>query len=96
RYVAALLKQRVTSGGSEQAFHYVDKGNLSTVGRSYAIVDVKGVRLAGLFAWLLWLTVHIYYLIGFRNRLVTLFQWAWTYLTFNRGARLITMRTTYR
>ena len=92
RYVAALLRQRVTTGGPEQPFRYVDKGNLATVGRSYAIVDIKGFALTGLLAWLLWLVIHIYYLIGFRNRLVTLFQWSWTYFTFNRGARLITTK----
>lgn len=96
RYVAALIKQRVTSGGPERPFHYVDKGNLATVGRSYAVVDIKGLRITGLLAWLLWLVIHIYYLIGFRNRLVTLFQWAWTYFTFNRGARLITINHTYK
>lgn len=90
RYAAALIKQRVTSGGPEHPFHYVDKGNLATVGRSYAIVDLKGLHLTGLPAWVLWLVIHIYYLIGFRNRLVTLFQWAWTYFTYSRGARLIT------
>jgi NADH dehydrogenase len=90
RYVAALIKQRVTSGGPEHPFHYVDKGNLATVGRSYAIVDIKGLKISGLLAWIVWLVVHIYYLIGFRNRLVTLYQWAWTYFTANRGARLIT------
>jgi len=92
RYVAALLKQRVTTGGPERPFHYVDKGNLATVGRSYAIVDIRGFALTGLLAWLLWLVIHIYYLIGFRNRLITLFQWSWTYFTFNRGARLITTK----
>ena len=90
RYVASLIKQRITIGGAEQPFHYIDKGNLATIGRSYAIVDIKGVQLTGLLAWVLWLFIHIYYLIGFRNRLVTLFQWAWTYFTYNRGARLIT------
>jgi NADH dehydrogenase len=90
RYVAALIKQRVTTGGPERPFHYLDKGNLATVGRSYAIVDLKGFKLTGLLAWIIWLVVHIYYLIGFRNRLVTLFQWAWTYFTYSRGARLIT------
>ena len=89
-YVASLIKQRVTTGGFEQPFHYVDKGNLATIGRSYAILDFKGIRLTGLLAWVLWLFIHVYYLIGFRNRLVTLFQWAWTYFTYNRGARLIT------
>lgn len=71
-------------------FHYHSKGNLATVGRSYAIVQMGRLRLTGLFAWLMWLVVHIYYLIGFRNRFVALFQWAWTYFTFSRGARLIT------
>lgn len=89
RYVAALIKQRVTSGGKEHPFRYVNKGNLATVGRSYAIVDMKGLRLSGLLAWILWLVIHIYYLIGFRNRLIALFQWAWTYFTSSRGARLI-------
>lgn len=93
RYVAALIKQRVTTGGSEHPFHYTEKGNLATVGRSYAIVDLKGLSFTGLLAWILWLLVHIYYLIGFRNRLITLFQWAWTYLTYTRGARLITTET---
>jgi NADH:ubiquinone reductase (H+-translocating) len=91
RYVASLIKQRITTGGPEQPFHYIDKGNLATIGRSYAIVDLKGLPLTGLLAWVLWLFIHIYYLIGFRNRLVTLFQWAWTYFTYNRGARLITV-----
>lgn len=91
RYVASLIRQRVTTGGQEHPFCYIDKGNLATIGRSYAIVDFKGIHFAGLVAWILWLLVHIYYLIGFRNRLVTLFQWAWTYFTYNRGARLITI-----
>ena len=91
RYVAALIKQRVTVGGKEHPFRYVNKGNLATVGRSYAIVDIKGFRLSGLLAWMLWLIIHIYYLIGFRNRLIALFQWAWTYFTSSRGARLITI-----
>lgn len=94
-YVARIIKQRVTSGSAAPPFHYVDKGNLATVGRSYAIVDLKGLRLTGLLAWVLWLVVHIYYLIGFRNRLLTLIQWAWTYFTYNRGARLITANNKY-
>jgi NADH:ubiquinone reductase (H+-translocating) len=95
RYVAATIKRRVISGEPARPFRYVDKGNLATVGRSYAIVNFKKLSLTGLPAWLLWLVVHIYYLIGFRNRLITLFQWAWTYFTFNRGARLITENNKY-
>ncbi|HET8843900.1 MAG TPA: NAD(P)/FAD-dependent oxidoreductase [Ktedonobacteraceae bacterium] len=94
-YVARLIKQRVTTGGGEQPFHYIDKGSLATIGRSYAIVDLKGLRITGLLAWVLWLVIHIYYLIGFRNRLFTLIQWAWTYFTYNRGARLITANSKY-
>ena len=89
RYVASLIDSRVT-GKSAKPFHYRNKGNLATVGRSYALVELGRLRVTGLIAWVLWLVVHIYYLIGFRNRAIALFQWAWTYLTYNRGARLIT------
>src|SRR5438876_1696312 len=90
RYVAAVITDRIEGKELNKPFHYRDKGNLATVGRSYAIVDIGKIRLTGFFAWLLWLAVHIYFLVGFRNRLVTIFQWAWTYLTYARGARLIT------
>jgi len=95
QHVAKLIKQHLASGEPAQPFHYIDKGNLATVGRSYAIVALKGWRMTGLLAWMLWLVVHIYYLIGFRNRLVTIIQWAWTYFTYNRGARLITANNKY-
>jgi NADH dehydrogenase len=71
-------------------FRYRDKGLLATIGRGAAVAAVGRVRLTGLLAWLAWLFVHIYFLIGFRNRLAVLLQWAWSYLTFERGARLIT------
>ncbi len=91
RYVASVIAHRVAAGKQpNKPFHYRDKGNLATVGRSYAIVDIGKIRLTGFIAWVIWLVVHIYYLIGFRNRLVALFQWAWTYLTYSRSARLIT------
>ena len=90
RYVASVISRRVKGNELNQPFYYRDKGNLATVGRSYAIVDFGNIRLTGFFAWLLWLAVHIYFLVGFRNRVVALFQWAWTYLTYSRGARLIT------
>lgn len=90
-YVASLIKQRVTKKGLERPFRYFDKGNLATIGRSYAIADLRGrLRLAALPGWVFWLLVHIFYLIGFRNRLLTLIQWAWTYFTYDRSARLIT------
>jgi len=90
RYVASVIAHQVMGKQPDKPFHYRDKGNLATVGRSYAIVDAGKIRLTGFIAWVIWLVVHIYYLIGFRNRLVALFQWAWTYLTYSRSARLIT------
>src|SRR6266487_507277 len=90
RYVASVITHRVTGKELNKPFHYRDKGNLATVGRSYAIIDIGNIRLTGFFAWLMWLAVHIYFLIGFRNRLIAIFQWAWEYWTYSRGARLIT------
>ena len=90
RYVASVITHRVEGKELNKSFHYLDKGNLATVGRSYAIVDIAKLRLTGLIAWLIWLAVHIYFLVGFRNRLVAILQWAWTYFTYARGARLIT------
>ena len=71
-------------------FRYRDKGSLATIGRSAAVADLGRVKLSGLLAWLAWLFIHILFLIGFRNRLLVLFQWAWSYFTYDRGARLIT------
>jgi NADH dehydrogenase len=93
RYVAALICMRVTGKPAPPPFRYRDKGNLATVGRSFAILDMGRLKLSGLLAWLLWLVIHIWYLIGFRNRLLVLIQWAWAYFTFQRGARLITSRS---
>src|SRR5207302_8411959 len=77
-------------GRQPQRFWYFDKGSMATIGRHRAVADLHLVRLSGLPAWLAWLFVHILFLVGFRNRVVVLFQWAWAYLTFNKGARLIT------
>jgi NADH dehydrogenase len=90
QYVASVITHRVEGKELNKPFNYRDKGNLATVGRSYAIVEIGNIRLTGFFAWLMWLAVHIYFLVGFRNRLMTIFQWAWTYFTHARGARLIT------
>ena len=90
RYVASVIKRNTEGKQLPPPFHFRNKGNLATVGRSYAIVEMGKLRIAGLLAWAIWLVVHIYYLIGFRNRVVALFQWAWTYFTYSRGARLIT------
>ena len=78
------------AGKTAPPFHYFDKGTLATVGRSFAIADIRGLRLSGFVAWVTWMLVHIFFLIGFRNRLLVMFQWAWAYLTYQRGARLIT------
>ena len=77
-------------GRKPQRFRYWDKGSMATIGRNKAVADLNLVHLSGLPAWVVWLFVHIIFLVGFRNRLAVLFQWAWAYFTFNKGARLIT------
>jgi NADH dehydrogenase len=71
-------------------FHYHDKGSLATIGRAAAVAKIGRFELSGYFAWLAWLFIHIFFLIGFRNRIMVMIQWAWSYLTYERGARLIT------
>jgi NADH dehydrogenase len=87
---AARNVLRAVRGEPRVAFRYRDKGMLATIGRAAAVGQVGPLRLTGLAAWLTWLLVHIYFLIGFRNRVAVLLQWAWSYLTWKRGARLIT------
>jgi NADH dehydrogenase len=81
---------KIIAGGPRAAFRYHDKGNMATVGRAEAIVATKHFTKHGLLAWLLWWAVHIFFLVGFRNRVYMMFHWAWSWLTFKRGARLIT------
>jgi len=76
-----------------RAFHYHDKGSLATIGRAAGVADFGRLKLSGFFAWFAWLAVHIFFLIGFRNRVLVMLQWAWAYLTYQRGARLITGET---
>jgi NADH dehydrogenase len=96
RHVAALIAAEVRDGAdragrSERpAFRYHDKGNMATIGRAEAVIVTRHFARHGLLAWLLWWAVHIAFLIGFRNRLLVMFHWAWSWLTFKRGARLIT------
>src|SRR5260370_41130577 len=71
-------------------FRYWDKGTLATIGKAAAVGDIGKLRVSGLVAWLMWLFVHIFFLIGFRNRFIVMIEWAWTYLRNDRGARLIT------
>jgi NADH dehydrogenase len=77
-------------GEPRKNFHYWNKGSLATIGRAAAVADFGKIHISGFLAWLSWLSVHIFFLIGFRNRLIVLIQWAWSYLTYERGARLIT------
>ncbi|MCL2447536.1 MAG: NAD(P)/FAD-dependent oxidoreductase [Polyangiaceae bacterium] len=93
RAVAESIK-RTIAGKERRAFEYVDKGSMATIGRKRAIAQLGRVHLSGFIAWLTWLVVHIFYLIGFKNRLVVLIVWAWSYLTYRRGARLIAGYTT--
>ena len=78
------------AGKPMRPFHYWDKGSLATIGRAAAVADFGRVHISGFAAWFSWLAVHIFFLIGFRNRLLVILQWAWAYLTYQRGARLIT------
>ena len=89
RFVAESIA-RTIEGRTRGTFRYVDKGTMATIGRRRAVAEVAGLRLSGLLAWLAWLSVHIFYLIDFRNRLFVLLDWAWSYFTYRRGSRLIT------
>jgi NADH dehydrogenase len=91
RYVARLIKARL-AGETVPPFRYADYGNLATIGRKAAVADFGRVRLSGFLAWLLWCFAHLWFLVGFRNRIVVFLDWAWAYVTFDRSARLITER----
>lgn len=78
------------AGASRPPFHYWDKGSLATIGRAAAVAEFGKIHISGFIAWLSWLFIHIFFLIGFRNRLLVFIQWAWSYVTYERGARLIT------
>ncbi|MGH7029486.1 MAG: NAD(P)/FAD-dependent oxidoreductase, partial [Stellaceae bacterium] len=89
RYAARAIAARI-AGAQASPFHYRNKGELATIGRSSAIADFGWIRLTGWVAWVLWGVVHIFFLIGFRNRLSVFLNWVWAWLTYGRGARLIT------
>ncbi|HEX4353580.1 MAG TPA: FAD-dependent oxidoreductase, partial [Polyangiales bacterium] len=88
-YAAKSIRKRL-NGEAIEPFRYHDKGSLATIGRAAAVADLGRLRLSGALAWLLWLVVHIMFLVGFRNRVLVFLEWFWSYLTFDRGARLIT------
>ena len=89
KYVADLIRNRVEGKSSHEPFRYLDKGNLATVGRAFAVAEFKGWGLSGFLAWFTWIWVHIFYLIDFQNRVLVLIQWFWGYISYHRGARII-------
>ena len=93
RYVATYIMDRIAGKGTFRPFYYFNKGNSATVGRSFSVVDLGIIRFTGLLAWFTWLLVHIFFLIGFRNRLLVLIQYAWSYFTFQKGSRVILPHT---
>ena len=89
RWVAKQIAADM-AGEPRKPFHYLDKGSLATIGRAAAVANFGKVHISGLLAWLSWLFIHILFLVGFRNRIIVMIQWAWSYFTYDRGARLIT------
>jgi NADH dehydrogenase len=89
-FVGKMLTRLSRGDTTRSVFHYRDKGSLATIGRAAAIAQFPGFSLTGFPAWFAWLAVHIFFLIGFRNRVLVMLQWAWAYVTYQRGARLIT------
>jgi NADH dehydrogenase len=97
RFVAKLIRREIENPASSsrqpvsrKPFHYYDKGSLATIGRAAAVAQFGRIHISGFIAWLAWLFIHILFLIGFRNRILVFTQWAWSYFTYERGARLIT------
>ena len=89
RYAAKAVRARL-EGRAAKPFRYVDKGNLATIGRAAAVADIKGIKLSGFLAWVTWLVVHLFYLVGFQNRLLVFIRWTIGFTTRGRGTRLIT------
>jgi NADH:ubiquinone reductase (H+-translocating) len=91
QFVAKLIQAKLADKPLPQ-FNYIDKGSLAVIGRNAAVVDFGFIKLTGFFAWLIWVFIHVYFLIEFDNKLIVMIQWGWNYITRNRGARLITGR----
>jgi NADH dehydrogenase len=89
-YVAKVIARRVRGNKEVKPFHYFDKGNLATIGRGAAVADLNWLQLSGWSAWIIWVFVHLLYIVQFQNRLLVFMQWGWLYLTYDRAARLIT------
>ena len=93
KHVAKIIKSEITAGAKSEtrpAFKYWDKGTMATIGRSAAVAWIGRFKFSGLLAWLAWLFIHLIFLIGFRNRVAVLFQWAYSYFSYKRSARIIT------
>jgi NADH dehydrogenase len=90
RYVARVIRARIAGDPAPEPFRYKDRGELATVGRLRAVADFRRFRFAGRVAWLLWLAIHLFWLIGLQNRILVFIRWAWSFLTKGRGNRLIT------
>jgi NADH dehydrogenase len=90
RYAAKVVRARLSSHQAPPPFHYRNKGNLATIGRAAAVADIKGLKLSGNIAWVAWLVIHLFYLVGFQNRVLVLIRWTSSFVTHGRGARLIT------
>ena len=88
RFVAKIINSEL-SGKSRTKFKYIDKGNLATIGKAKAVGEIKGFKFYGFLAWLMWSSIHIFYLIGFKNRFRVMIEWIWYYITNKRGTRLI-------
>ena len=88
-YVARVIRCRVSGAPPPPPFSYWDKGNLAIVGRAFAVADLKHARFSGLLAWMLWAGVHIYFLIGFANRLLVMLRWGTSFVTKRRGVRIL-------
>ena len=96
RHVAATIKARLAGDMTSRPFRYRHDGDLATIGKRAAAIDFGWIKLTGWIAWWLWGIAHIYFLIGFRNRFIVALNWAWNYITFQRGSRLITGLQTQR
>ena len=89
-YAAKAIRARLKGKPAPPPFRYFDKGDMAVIGRGSAVADIGLIKASGFFAWIFWLFLHIFWLIGFRNRLGVMIEWAWSYVTMQRGVRLIT------
>ena len=89
RYAARAIARAPRTDGEPPPFRYRDKGNLATIGRAKAVADIKGLQLSGFVAWLTWLFVHLFYLIGLQNRVLVFIRWTFSFVTRGRGSRII-------